>query len=231
MATIIGSNKKFPPYRGVAPINIPKVRLGEANTNILYPSMNIIQQPSPYKNNPHIEEIESVQPITSSSTGSKKLPYDDTKLETYKQKEVSSSLDKRGWIEDEKRREVYIPGVFWLEDSSALFETFDIIPNADMNDMERLNAMTRAIIIISAIMFVVKFPAWWVFLVFGIIVVIILWFIMKGNDHIYSNRHKLNKEYLRKPKRRIINPANQIEPININRNSVQNQNINLISIP
>ena len=49
-----------------------------------------------------------------------------------------------------KRPTIYTPLTFWLEDPSVLFQSFDIIPHSDMSDVERLNAMTRMIIIITA---------------------------------------------------------------------------------
>lgn len=80
---------------------------------------------------------------------------------------------------------------FWLENLSSLFQVHDLIPNtyADVND--RLNAMMCMILILSSILFICKFPLWWVFLIFGILSNIIIWkwesssLISKiGNDYI-----------------------------------------------
>jgi hypothetical protein len=106
---------------------------------------------------------------------------------------------------------------FWFEDMSSLFKTIDIIPNETMTDAERLNAMTRVVILISAIMFILKVPIWWFFLSMGLLVTVVLWYIMKGREHEYIRRQK---EYLRpprcskNPKRSIITPVNPIiQPI------------------
>jgi len=96
-------------------------------------------------------------------------------------------------------------GDFWFEEPLVLFQTLDIIPNENMSDGERLNAMTRVIILISAIMFAIKFPAWWIFLTLGITVVIIMWYIIKDREQTYIN-NILRREYLRRPKRSIIYP-------------------------
>jgi len=95
---------------------------------------------------------------------------------------------------------------FWVENPSVLFQTFDMSSTAEMTDAERLNAMTRIIIIIAAIMFVIKFPGWWMFLTLGIIIVIILWYIIKGREQIYIDKILRHTEYLRRPRRTIIKP-------------------------
>ena len=127
---------------------------------------------------------------------------------------------------------IYSPIKFWFEEPSALFQTFDIVPNQDMTDAERLNAMTRVVIIITAIMFIVKFPLWWMFLVIGIITVIVLWYIVKGRDELYADHVRRQTEYLRRPRKSIIQTIPRIEknhPSSIMQ-SVQNQPLKLISL-
>lgn len=134
---------------------------------------------------------------------------------------------------------------FWFEDPSALFQTFDITPNVNMTDAERLNAMTRVIIIIAAVMFLVKFPAWWLFLCLGLIVVIVFWYIIKGREQTYNEHLKSmarRREYLRRPQKCIlkaiegtgVNNCNRvnniIRPINGNRRDINNQELRIISL-
>lgn len=103
-------------------------------------------------------------------------------------------------------KSIYTGNNFWFEDPSVLFHSFDVVPNNNMTDAERLNAMTRIIIIIAAIMFIVKFPAWWIFLALGLIVVVVLWYIIKGREELYNDRIKRQTEYLRRPRKSIIEP-------------------------
>lgn len=104
---------------------------------------------------------------------------------------------------------------FWIENPKVLFYTFELMPNSDMTDVERLNAMTRIIIVIAAIMFLFKFPVWWLFLSLGLMVVIIFWYIMKGRETMYGDYVRKQREYLRKPKKAILRPINNIiRPIN-----------------
>ena len=146
---------------------------------------------------------------------------------------------EHGWVAP---RSIYSPINFWFEDPSALFQTFDIIPNQDMTDAERLNAMTRVIILITAVMFIVKFPLWWMFLVIGIIAVIVLWYIIKGRDELYADHIRRQTEYLRRPRKSIIQPIQQSRAPGFTMDktlshesnlvqSVQTQPLKLISIP
>ena len=109
-----------------------------------------------------------------------------------------------------KSTSIYSCIPFWIEDPKVLFNTFELIPNGKMTDAERLNAMTRVIIIIAAIMFLFKFPVWWLFLSLGLMVVIIFWYIIKGREQIYGDYIRKQREYLRKPKKTIVRPINNI---------------------
>lgn len=142
----------------------------------------------------------------------------------------------------ENVRSIYMPVKFWIEDPVSLFQTFDIVPNPEMTDAERLNAMTRVIIVITAIMFVLKFPIWWLFLGIGLIVVIIMWYIIKERERVYAKNARASdrrREYLRRPRRRIITPISNIstsvEPRNSNiirpTINVNSQQLRIISIP
>jgi hypothetical protein len=138
-----------------------------------------------------------------------------------------------------------------MEDPSALFQTFDVMPNENMTDAERLNALTRVIILITAFMFIVKFPLWWMFLGIGIIVVIVLWYIVKERDKVYEDNVRRQTEYLRRPRKSIIQPYYPTKNSIIDKSnneirgyqskgkfiesdlirSVQTQQLKLISIP
>lgn len=113
-----------------------------------------------------------------------------------------------------KKKSIHDPINFWFEDPKSLFQTFDTIPCDNMSNAERLNAMTRMIIIITAIMFAIRFPLWWLFLGLGLLVVIILWYMIKGYEEVYANQIRRQREYLRRPRGSIIHPVNNIvQPI------------------
>lgn len=75
---------------------------------------------------------------------------------------------------------------FWLEDPSALFQSLTLIPQCDMSIPERLNALTRLILVITLILFFLRL-CWWLFLLLGIIMVIILYLIYYNQKPVTEN--------------------------------------------
>src|SRR3989338_8800235 len=64
---------------------------------------------------------------------------------------------------------------FWLISPRSLFQPFVIFPSEGMNSVQRLNCFTRLIIIISLILLCLCYCNWWLFLIIGLIIVIILY--------------------------------------------------------
>lgn len=69
-----------------------------------------------------------------------------------------------------------VPEKFWLEDITDLFRQVTILPNSDMTEEERLNTMTRLVIIISIILLLFGIGSWLLFLVLGVVLVIVLYY-------------------------------------------------------
>lgn len=110
---------------------------------------------------------------------------------------------------------------FWLEQPLALFSSLDCLPRGEMNNAERLNALTRMIIIIAAIMFVVKFPGWLTFLVIGMTTTIILWYILSSRGMGPTVHHR---EFIRRP--RILESIPTPPPPNF---TIHNQPLELLA--
>lgn len=64
---------------------------------------------------------------------------------------------------------------FWLEDPSTLIKSFHLLPDERAGRIERLNSLSLLIIIISLVLFLLKVRYWWVFLIGGLLVTIVLW--------------------------------------------------------
>lgn len=64
---------------------------------------------------------------------------------------------------------------FWLQDPCVLFMDFAFIPTKDMSRIEKLNALTRLVLIISVVMYFLKYKQWSTFLVCGILLVIVIY--------------------------------------------------------
>lgn len=71
---------------------------------------------------------------------------------------------------------------FWLEDPTILFKNFQLLPTIMMTQTERLNALTRLIIIITIVLFFMKISYWFVFLFLGIVIVIGLYQYSRENN-------------------------------------------------
>ena len=63
---------------------------------------------------------------------------------------------------------------FWVEDLCVLFTDLALFPTTEMTNPEKLNALTRLIIIITIIMYFMTYEYWFMFLVLSILVIVIL---------------------------------------------------------
>ena len=63
---------------------------------------------------------------------------------------------------------------FWLDDPIKLFSNLNFVAKCDMTDNERLNAITRMLIIVSIILFYTKVKYWWVVLATGLLTIILI---------------------------------------------------------
>lgn len=69
------------------------------------------------------------------------------------------------------------PEPFWLDSPSILLTNLELVPNCDMTKEERLNAITRLILIVSLVLFIfVKSTLWLTVLVSGLVVVLVIYF-------------------------------------------------------
>lgn len=64
---------------------------------------------------------------------------------------------------------------FWLQDPCILFMDLAFIPTKDMSRTEKLNALTRLVLIISTVMYFLEYKQWSTFLVCGILLVIVIY--------------------------------------------------------
>ena len=63
---------------------------------------------------------------------------------------------------------------FWLNDPKALFSSTNVIPNSDMTNAERLNALTRLLLVITTGMYFLGYDQYFTVLALGILLIIIL---------------------------------------------------------
>jgi hypothetical protein len=97
----------------------------------------------------------------------------------------------------------HLPCKFWLEDFSCLFKQINFIPDKNQNEQERLNSMTWVIIIVSLILLGFGIKSWWIFLLFGLSLIIIIFLsyrqTIKEISH-YTCQYKYKKESVKTSK-------------------------------
>jgi hypothetical protein len=71
---------------------------------------------------------------------------------------------------------------FWFEDPVSIFKSCHIIPTVTMTDSQRLNILTRIVVIISVTAFVLGSWGWWIILTVGLVTVLLLWFVSKSQE-------------------------------------------------
>jgi len=74
-------------------------------------------------------------------------------------------------------------GEFWLTQPSEL-PGLSLLPNNEMTDEQRLNALTRLILVITIILFIVFYDQgyWWKFLLCSLLIIIILYMSLGNRD-------------------------------------------------
>lgn len=65
---------------------------------------------------------------------------------------------------------------FWIEDYRVLFQSSSILPTAQMSEIQRLNTLTRLILLIAIFLALFRLGNWILFLVLGLGLVIILYY-------------------------------------------------------
>lgn len=63
---------------------------------------------------------------------------------------------------------------FWLDDPKALFSSWNVIPNSEMTNAERLNALTRLLLIITVGMYFLDYDQYLTVFFLGIMLIVIL---------------------------------------------------------
>lgn len=93
---------------------------------------------------------------------------------------------------------------FWLEEPISLFRSATLIPQCGMTTAVRLNALTRLILLITLILYLFCVGQWWLFLLLGLLLVIVLYFL----DQQTLNQYNIVENY--------ICPSRQIRPLKNN---------------
>jgi len=86
--------------------------------------------------------------------------------------------------------------VFWLEDFSKLFCSLSPIPYGNLNSGERLNAITRLIIYMGALMIICGYKSTILFIAAGLLFVVVLYFLHKTENNEQEKFQFLSQDLL-----------------------------------
>jgi fatty acid desaturase len=76
----------------------------------------------------------------------------------------------------------------WIDDPLIIFQNYALIPSYGMTEAERLNAITRLIIVITVVLFFIPIASWWIFFLLGLGLVVVLYLTSKNkNDRVVEN--------------------------------------------
>lgn len=118
----------------------------------------------------------------------------------------------------------------WFEDPLSIFTSMTIVPSCGMTDAQRINAITRLIIVIAVVLFFIPLASWWIFLILGLILVGLIFWSTKVKTPTVVENYRCFSRSRRKP--RFVEPKTS-EPsrrpeIN-NRKGIEKKKINLRS--
>ena len=64
----------------------------------------------------------------------------------------------------------------WIEKPMELVQSWELVPQASMTKAELLNTMTRLILIITLVLFLVGVSGWWLFLLLSLALIFVIWY-------------------------------------------------------
>lgn len=81
---------------------------------------------------------------------------------------------------------------FWVEDPCSLFASLRVFPMEGMTKDEKLNALTRLAIIVSAVLYYMQYEHWFTLLILSLLVVVLIKFASREEG--YSSKKEEVKE-------------------------------------
>lgn len=88
---------------------------------------------------------------------------------------------------------------FWLEDPNELLSNFEVFPSQDHTWEQKLNAVTRLIIVITIVLIVLKWESWLTFLLISLVLIIFV-YLLKNKSSKTCHSPKLMTEHFNEGK-------------------------------
>ena len=64
----------------------------------------------------------------------------------------------------------------WIEKPVELIQSLEVVPRTSMSKSGLLNAMTRLILIITLVLFLIGISGWWLFLILSLGLILLIWY-------------------------------------------------------
>lgn len=128
---------------------------------------------------------------------------------------------------------------FWLEDPKFLFSILKIIPKDDMTLESQMNCLSRLVLLVSLILYLVNYKQAFLFMLLSLFFIIILYYLQKSKMTIHENFEgginkvkKLNRKFIITENYRDMRDTKDVKDIykqNLNNINNINNNINMSS--
>lgn len=78
--------------------------------------------------------------------------------------------------------------LFWINNPKILIENLNIIPSPSMTEMERLNTISRLIIVMTIILYISGYNLWFYFMILSLSIIIFIYY--------YNENEKINNNII-----------------------------------
>lgn len=66
---------------------------------------------------------------------------------------------------------------FWLQDGTALYTSWTIFPHGSMTEEQKLNCLSRLVLVVGGALFLFNIGNWWLFILMGLGLIVATWFV------------------------------------------------------
>lgn len=84
---------------------------------------------------------------------------------------------------------------FWIREPTVLLRSFTLTPSRLMTEGQLLNTITRVVILVSLVLYLIGFRQWWLFLLLGLLMTIVIW----CSSSFLGKSDRIRVEYYRCP--------------------------------
>lgn len=84
----------------------------------------------------------------------------------------------------------------WIDDPLELFSSVSVLPSSDGSKCERINSMTRLVLLISLFLYIMDYKYWLTFLIVGLAVMILMKYQSDQKEDFSMNNRYVSPQYM-----------------------------------